>query len=61
LDIKPTDQQYDVFAGLKGKIVNNVSYIRGSYINERNRALFRSNDYSENRSNDYAYRDSGRL
>jgi hypothetical protein len=34
-----------------------VSYnIRGSYINERNRALFRSNDYSENRSNeDYAY------
>jgi hypothetical protein len=22
-DIKPTDQQYDVFAGLKGKIVNN--------------------------------------
>jgi hypothetical protein len=48
------------FAGLKGKIVNNVSYnIRGSYINERNRALFRSNDYSENRSNeDYAYGNS---
>jgi hypothetical protein len=60
LNIKPTDQQYDVFAGLKGKIVNNVSYnIRGSYINERNRALFRSNDYSENRSNeDYAYGNS---
>jgi hypothetical protein len=57
LDIKPTDQQYDVFCWFKGKIVNNVSYnIRGSYINERNRALFRSNDYSENRSNeDYAY------
>jgi hypothetical protein len=60
LDIKPTDQQYDVFAGLKGKIVNNVSYnIRGSYINERNRALFRSNDYDENVSNeDYAFGNS---
>jgi hypothetical protein len=35
--------QYDVFAGLKGKIVNNVSYnIRGSYINERNKALYRT-------------------
>jgi len=48
LDIKPTDKQYDIFAGLKGKIVNNVSYnIRGSYVNERNKALFKSNDYSE--------------
>jgi hypothetical protein len=60
LNIVPTDRQYDVFAGLKGKIVNNVSYnLRGSYINERNRALFRSNDYSENRSNeDYGYGNS---
>jgi hypothetical protein len=42
--------------GLKGKIVNNVSYnIRGSYINERNKALY-DNDYNENVSNeDYAY------
>jgi hypothetical protein len=38
--------------------VNNVSYnIRGSYINER--IGLRSNDYSENRSNeDYAYGNS---
>jgi hypothetical protein len=44
------------FAGLKGKIVNNVSYnIRGSYINERNKALYRSNDYNENVNEDYAY------
>jgi hypothetical protein len=45
-----------MFCWFERKIVNNVSYnIRGSYINERNRALFRSNDYSENRSNeDYA-------
>jgi hypothetical protein len=60
LNIVPTDMQYDVFAGLKGKIVNNVSYnIRGSYINERNKALYRSNDYNENVSNeDYAYGNS---
>ena len=56
LDIKPTDKQFDVFAGLKGKLTNTVSYnIRGSYINERNKALFKSNDYTENNTNeDYA-------
>jgi hypothetical protein len=37
-----------------------MSYnIRGSYINERNKALYRSNDYNENVSNeDYAYGNS---
>jgi len=60
LNITPSDTQYDVFAGLKGKIVNNVSYnIRGSYINDRNKALFRSNDYNESTANeDYAYGNS---
>jgi len=60
LNILPTDKQYDFFAGLKGKIVNNVSYnIRGSYINERNKSLFKSNDYTENSSNEsYAFGNS---
>ncbi|MFV8370282.1 TonB-dependent receptor [Flavobacterium sp. LB2R40] len=60
LNIAPTDQQYDVFAGLKGKLTNNVSYnIRGSYINERNKALFKSNSYTENSNNqDYAFGNS---
>jgi hypothetical protein len=60
LDIKPTDKQYDVFAGLKGKLTNTVSYnIRGSYVNERDKALFKSNDYNENSSNeDYAFGNS---
>jgi hypothetical protein len=60
LNIAPTDKQYDVFAGLKGKLINNVSYnIRGSYINERNKALFKSNDYNENATNeDYAFGNS---
>ncbi|MGZ9734031.1 TonB-dependent receptor [Flavobacterium sp. GNP002] len=60
LNIAPTDKQYDIFAGLKGKLTNNVSYnVKASYANERNKALFRSNDYNENTSNDdYAYGNS---
>jgi len=47
LTIAPTDKQYDLFAGLKGKLTNNISYnIRGSYVNERNKALFKSNEYA---------------
>jgi hypothetical protein len=60
LDVKPTDKQYDIFAGLKGKLTNTVSYnIRGSYVNENNRALFKSNDYNENSTNEnYAFGNS---
>lgn len=60
LNIAPTDTQYDVFAGLKGKLANNVNYIiRASYLNERNKALFKSNDYSENSANEsYAFGNS---
>jgi len=60
LAIAPTDQQYDVFAGLKGKLTNSISYnLRGSYLNERNKALFKSNSYNENAGNaDYAFGNS---
>ena len=60
LTVAPTDKQYDIFAGLKGKLTNTVSYnVKASYVNERNKALFRSNDYNENTSNDdYAYGNS---
>lgn len=60
LYITPTDKQYDVFAGLKGKLADNVSYnMRASYINERNKALFKSNDYTVNAANeDYAFGNS---
>lgn len=48
LIVAPTDQKYDVYVGLKGKLANSVSYnIRGSYLNEDNRALFKSNGYEE--------------
>ncbi|MBA4318240.1 MAG: TonB-dependent receptor, partial [Flavobacterium sp.] len=60
LNIKPTDKQFDIFAGLKGKLANNVSYnLRASYVNERNKALFKSNDYNENNTNEeYAFGNS---
>lgn len=46
LIIMPTDKQFDVFAGLKGKMTHTVSYnLRASYKNERNKALFKSNEY----------------
>ncbi len=46
--ITPTDRQFDVFGGLKGKVSNNLSYnIRGSVISEKNKALFISNYFDE--------------
>lgn len=44
LFIIPTDQQYDAYIGLKGKLSNNMSYnIRGNYYANRDKALFKSN------------------
>jgi len=45
LGVAPTNQQYDLYVGLKGKLANAVSYnIRGSYMNEDDRAFFTSNN-----------------
>ncbi len=44
LDVVPTDQKYDIYVGLKGKLANAVAYnLRGSYMNEDDRAMFLSN------------------
>ncbi len=58
--ITPTDKQFEIYTGLKGKLSSNVSYdIRGSYVNERNKALFKSNDFTENSTNEnYAFGNS---
>jgi hypothetical protein len=60
LEVAPTDRHYDVFAGLKGKLANSVSYnLRASYVNETDKALFKSNDFTENITNeDYAFGNS---
>lgn len=47
LGIKPTNELYDINAGLKGKLANTVSYdVKASYIYDENKALFSSNDYT---------------
>ena len=46
--IAPTDLQYNLNAGIKGKLSDLIAYnVSGFYVNEKNKALFRSNDYSE--------------
>jgi outer membrane receptor protein involved in Fe transport len=46
LYIEPTDQQYDIFAGLRGKLSSSLSYnVKASYSTIKNKALFKSNPY----------------
>ena len=60
LNMRPSSTQYNVFAGLKGKLANNVNYnVTGSYLNEKDKALFKSNDYTEDFTNEnYAFGNS---
>jgi TonB dependent receptor len=47
LDITPTVNNYDIYAGLKGKLSQTVSFnVRANYINENNKAFFVSNTYN---------------
>ncbi|CAM3353483.1 TonB-dependent receptor [Flavobacterium longum] len=57
--IAPTDRQFDVFAGLKGKLANAVSYnVRASYLSERDKALFKANDYDNTYIDNYDHGNS---
>ena len=48
LFIKPTNKQFDLYAGLKGKLSNYISYnVKGSYVSEKDKGLFRGNPYDE--------------
>lgn len=56
LGIAPTDQKYDVYAGLRGKLASSVSYnIRGAYKMEDGKALFKSNGYDSLNTNTDGY------
>lgn len=45
LEVSPTDQQYNAYIGLKGRLSSNMSYnLSGSYLADRNKALFKNND-----------------
>ena len=44
LYVSPTDQKYDIYVGLKGKVASAVAYnVRASYMAEDNKALFVNN------------------
>ncbi|WP_445721878.1 TonB-dependent receptor [Flavobacterium sp.] len=46
LIVAPTDNKYDIYVGLKGKLANAVAFnVRGSFNNDDNKALFVSNQY----------------
>lgn len=46
LFVSPTDNSYDLYVGMKGKLANAVSFnVRGSMNNEKNKAFFISNVY----------------
>jgi hypothetical protein len=59
LFIRPTDQSYNAYVGLKGKVSSHVSYnFNGRYISDRNKALFMNNDITANSAQDYSYGNS---
>ncbi|MBW2960853.1 TonB-dependent receptor [Mesonia aestuariivivens] len=46
LAITPTDKQYDIYIGGKGKFTESISYnVKASYISEQSKALFKHNSY----------------
>ena len=56
LAIAPTDQKFDIYVGLKGKLANAIGYnIRGSYLNEAGKSLFLSNTFSHYNTNKEGY------
>ena len=59
LMIMPTDQQYDAYIGLKGKLSNSMSYnVRGNYIGANNKALIKSNPAQLGETENYQYGNS---
>lgn len=60
IGIAPTDRQYDIYVGLKGKLASNVAYnIRGSFMNEKGKALFASAYNADNTNTEgYAFGNS---
>ncbi|PCJ96263.1 MAG: TonB-dependent receptor [Flavobacteriaceae bacterium] len=56
LTIMPTDQQYEGYIGLKGQLFSNVSYnIKGSYMAENRKSLFKLNPTNLFRNDEKGY------
>ena len=61
LFVVPTDNKYDIYFGMKGKLANSVAFnVRASYLNQDDKALFVSNEYNPANGNieGYAYGNS---
>lgn len=59
LGIAPTDQQYNGYLGIKGKLTANVSYnAKASYMSEKGKALFSVNQFNPQPENGYTYGNS---
>ena len=57
--VLPTDEQYNAYVGLKGKLSSNMSYsFNGVYKADRNKALFRNNDITLMDDQPYSYGNS---
>lgn len=56
LFVSPTNQKYDIYGGLNGKLSNTVSFnVRASYKDEEAKALFRNNSYDPFLANTEGY------
>ncbi len=59
LTIQPTDQQYDAYIGLQGKLSNNTSYtVKAAYVSENDKALFTANPAVSNASQGFQFANS---
>ncbi|GAA4108012.1 TonB-dependent receptor [Aquimarina addita] len=59
LEIRPTDNQFDTYVGLKGKVYDMVSYnFRGSLRSEKNKAVLVHNDESLPQLEGYDFQNS---
>ena len=61
LVVAPTDNKFDIYAGLKGKLANSVAFnVRASYLNQDDKVLFVSNEFNYAFANTegYAYGNS---
>ena len=56
LEVRPTDRQYEAYAGFKGQLTANLSYnVKGSYTAENFKPLYILNPINESRNDEKTY------
>ena len=57
--LEPTNNQFNIYAGLKGKLANTVAYnLKAGYDSTENMPLFKSNPYLSDPTENYSYGNS---